>query len=337
MDLEIEMLDGLIRREIEKEGGVSSVGASVKRLSGQRQLIFDAVDRSSLPEIVIVDSESGLPELNKADSHQASPGWYKELLDAGVFVAACHRGGEQGGDEVFTAENHSVAAETMERDRSPAWNVEAFRWPAVSGTILDLQSERLSSLVDVMWSEDRGHRSVMFTSLASGQGRSTLAISLARYLAGQGRQTLLVDADVYHGGLAEKASLEFQLGWQDLMNGKLPVEEFMVASEASRLVLLCCAPGSKIGGEHLNCGSRICDILDEVSREFDSVVVDGGTVSELGTLFHDCQLSVDYTVVVGDGSEEGSVLQDAQHKLALLGLSQQIYAKNYSPGRSRVA
>lgn len=96
-------------------------------------------------------------------------------------------------------------------------SVEAFRSFAVNLGLLNFSTD--SEFLKF----DTNLKSIAITSAVSGEGKSTVALNLARAAASMGRRVLLVDADVRSKvRLTESLGLESEIGLKNLLNQNNP-------------------------------------------------------------------------------------------------------------------
>ncbi len=82
---------------------------------------------------------------------------------------------------------------------------------------------------------------LLVTSTLPEEGKSTLALSLARLAAFEGMRVLLIDADLRRPRLHEMVGLETRAGLADFLEGDMPLSEVLKRDPASEVFLL---PGS---------------------------------------------------------------------------------------------
>ncbi|GAB2537852.1 tyrosine-protein kinase domain-containing protein [Brachybacterium huguangmaarense] len=85
---------------------------------------------------------------------------------------------------------------------------------------------------------DNPPRSVVVTSSAPGEGKSTVAANLARVLARAGQRTLLIDADLRRPVEATQFGLDGSVGLSQLLAGGVQLSEVLQKDPKSRLMVL---------------------------------------------------------------------------------------------------
>jgi len=116
-------------------------------------------------------------------------------------------------------------------------------------------------------------RSLVLTSAAPSEGKSTIAAHLAIANADRGKKTLLVDADLRRPSLHTKFGLIPREGLSNVLTGELPWQDVVVAVEGRpNLSLLPAGPGSHRAADLI--GPRLSTLLDEFAKEYDLVILD---------------------------------------------------------------
>lgn len=120
---------------------------------------------------------------------------------------------------------------------------------------------------------DRRLRTLMVTSSAPAEGKSTIAAHLAIAHAEQNRKTLLIDGDLRRPSVHRKFDLANTVGLSDVLNGETPWRDVRVqAPEQASLDILMAGPPSRRAADLI--GLRLSDLLEEASREYDLVILD---------------------------------------------------------------
>ena len=116
-------------------------------------------------------------------------------------------------------------------------------------------------------------RSIVLTSAAPSEGKTTIAAHLAIANADRGRRTLLVDGDLRRPSLHAKFGLNPQVGFSNVLTGELHWQDVVVPVVGRpNLSLLPSGPGSHRAADLI--GPRLAPLLDEFAKEFDLVILD---------------------------------------------------------------
>jgi polysaccharide biosynthesis transport protein len=142
---------------------------------------------------------------------------------------------------------------------------------------------RLSRTVE-SWRGDDGHLSVLMTSPNAGEGKSTLALSLAMHAALAGKPTLLIDTDLRQSALFDR------LQWQvDADDGQLSdvltgdtrlddIETLTFQDPLTGLHVLGNASPPLDQPERLITGQYLADLMQVARQRFDLIVIDSAPV-----------------------------------------------------------
>jgi len=120
--------------------------------------------------------------------------------------------------------------------------------------------------------EDRLH-SIVLTSAAPGEGKSTLAAHLAMANADRGKRTLLVDGDLRRPSLHAKFGLTPNQGLANVLTGEMLWQDVVIpVEERPNLSLLPSGLGSHRAADLI--GPRLATLLDEFAKEYALVILD---------------------------------------------------------------
>ena len=163
-------------------------------------------------------------------------------------------------------------------------------------------SEAYHSLVtNLLYSTANGlPKSLLLTSAAEGQGKTTTAKALALDLARLGRSVLLIDADLRRPTLHRTIEDHSRLGLTALLAGQADVGSVVVAGPIPNLSYMTALPIPPEPSLLLG-GGRLPEILSQVKSRYDVVIVDGPPMLGLS----DAALlasHVDGTLIMADAS-----------------------------------
>jgi succinoglycan biosynthesis transport protein ExoP len=121
---------------------------------------------------------------------------------------------------------------------------------------------------------DRRLRMILVTSPSPAEGKSTCAAHLAIAHAEQGKKTLLVDCDLRRPSVHRKFGFNATAGLSNVLLDEVKWPQVLFKPEGiPDLDILPAGPPSRRASDLL--GSGIADLLNEVSQEYDLVIVDG--------------------------------------------------------------
>jgi succinoglycan biosynthesis transport protein ExoP len=134
--------------------------------------------------------------------------------------------------------------------------------------------ESIRSLRNAILLSDAGHRarSLLITSAAPGEGKSTMAAHLALAHTGQNRRTLLIDCDLRRPSLHRRFKLDGARGLTNVLLGECSWRDALVEG-GRQLSILPAGPPSARAGDLF--GHSLETILREAETDFDLVILDG--------------------------------------------------------------
>lgn len=137
----------------------------------------------------------------------------------------------------------------------------------------DTAAEEMRSLrTALMLTRATPPRVICVTSSLPGEGKTTLALSLARTAAGGGTRVALVDCDLRRPKVARLLGLAERPGLVDVLAGDVPLDDALHHVDGALSVL----PGRVLGGAapDLLAGPAMRGLLDALRKTVDLVVLD---------------------------------------------------------------
>jgi capsular exopolysaccharide synthesis family protein len=116
-------------------------------------------------------------------------------------------------------------------------------------------------------------KTLLVTSAMPDEGKSSIAISLARLLAAKGRHVALVDADLRYPSIHQTLGLKRSPGLAELVAGSEPFKRVLQIDSASGATVIAAGEAKTPPLEVLQ-SPAIAQTLTELSEEFDSVIID---------------------------------------------------------------
>ena len=119
-------------------------------------------------------------------------------------------------------------------------------------------------------------RSIMVTSPAPSEGKSTTILNLAHVFQEFGRRVLVVEADIRRPSLSSPLGLTNKPGLVDFLNGTATFEQVCRPLPSGVIVI----PGQVARGDaaSLLASSRFRELLDVASHQFDVILIDSAPV-----------------------------------------------------------
>jgi capsular exopolysaccharide synthesis family protein len=118
---------------------------------------------------------------------------------------------------------------------------------------------------------------LLFTSASPAEGKTTIAINLARLLARSGLRVVLVDADGQGGGMSRLLGDKDQPGLLDYLRGETLAKSVVYPTEFENLLLV---PGGTHNeqSEGLYLRPKLGDLVQELRQSADFVILDGAPI-----------------------------------------------------------
>jgi Mrp family chromosome partitioning ATPase len=162
----------------------------------------------------------------------------------------------------------------------PMLQVEHFAWPKVCGKLETAASAELDRILETLTAAQlRGQKVFALAGCRSGEGATSLLLATARRLATQGMKAALIEADWSQPQLARRLGLLPQYGWEDVLLGRLPLEEVLIESIAERLVILPVREPFRASDMPAEAASRLAETWNSLRHHFDIVLVDPGPLA----------------------------------------------------------
>lgn len=125
----------------------------------------------------------------------------------------------------------------------------------------------------LLGSFDRQYRSLLVTSAAPGEGKTTTAANLATAHAEQGKRTLLIDGDLRRPSVHRNFNLPSVVGLSNVLLGEIGWRDALIKVEGlEQLHILPAGPPSRRASDLI--GRGLAELLEEASSDYDLVVLD---------------------------------------------------------------
>jgi Mrp family chromosome partitioning ATPase len=156
----------------------------------------------------------------------------------------------------------------------PAWEVDRLTWPEACDQLA--RGDAFGPLAKtVLETARRGKKVIAITGVGRGEGRTTLALCLARRVAKEGIDVALLDADFERPHLGRRVGIDMENGWDDVLTDGQPLSEAAVSSLEDNLTIL---PLGRRAAALVS--AHTAAALRQASAAFEVVLVDMGPVNE---------------------------------------------------------
>lgn len=209
-----------------------------------------------------------------------------------------------------------------------AWDVEDFRWPEITNQMIVSGGNALNRLHESLADIIRPQKSrIIVGGVGRGEGTTSIAISLARWIAARGKKVLLVDGDLTKTDLSRQAGMAKDISWLNSVSHSLPNAELTVRSQKSNLCIMPLASVESRSQWPRFIYDELGKIIDQAQGDFDLIITDVGPVEQMMAELSRPSGIADATVLVHDGVQSGT-LKTAQNRIKMFGLSNLIIAQN---------
>jgi capsular exopolysaccharide synthesis family protein len=123
-------------------------------------------------------------------------------------------------------------------------------------------------------------KSIAVGSPSPEDGKSTVAINLAKAAASLGQRVLLVDTNFQNPTLHQLFGSANKGGLSDVLAGKINLNQAIEAAKSSDNISVLSAGQSLAGGTKLLASAQMKDLAEQLQRDFDFVVYDTSSFEE---------------------------------------------------------
>ncbi len=160
---------------------------------------------------------------------------------------------------------------------------------------------------------------LLVTSAQAGEGKSTIAVNLARALAQSGRSVILVDADLRAPVLHRVFNLPNSKGLSTVLQRKTTLDEAIQHSKIPRVFVLTSGPLTASPGELLG-SSEVKSLMQQLANLFGVVVLDSPPFLPVTDAAALAPIVDGVLLVIARGQSRREVVQEASDQIANLGV-----------------
>lgn len=161
-------------------------------------------------------------------------------------------------------------------------------------------------------------KSIVFTSSLSGEGRSTVIANLAVAMAITGKRVVIMDCDFRKPTIHKQFSVSNSMGLTNILLQDRKIEESIITTDVPNLYILTSGPILSNPSELLE-SKNMKDILNEVTRNFDIVLIDTPPILPIADAQIMSALSQGTIIVSSYGKTEKNELVNAKENIEKVG------------------
>ncbi len=214
---------------------------------------------------------------------------------------------------------------------SPDWEVDRLLWPPICTELIEAQSRYFQHVgAKLLAATEESDHVIMISGSRRGEGRSTLAMCLARCAADAGINVALVDADLHNAQLGTRLGMETPCSWLEVVAAHGSLQEAAVRSIEDHLTLF---PLTGMESVDMQPGDgRLIMFVRRISAHYPLVIIDTGPLGrdERHLFESDAACPIDTAIVVRDlrSTQEQRALATAE-RLQLGGIQAVGIAENF--------
>ena len=181
----------------------------------------------------------------------------------------------------------------------------------------------------------RDIKTIVLTSCLANEGKSTIALGLAKGLAENDEKVLFVDADLRKSVLANRLKTEGTLvGLSQILSGQVKADDAIYPTDSEGLDLVFAGPFPPNPAELLT-GKEFKDFISAMRERYDHIIIDAaplGLVIDAATIAEVCDGSI---LVLNRGQIKARVAQNVKKQLERSGCPILGAVMNQTTRRSR--
>jgi capsular exopolysaccharide synthesis family protein len=139
------------------------------------------------------------------------------------------------------------------------------------------ESIRIMNADLALMSPGQSSRTVLITSAVPAEGKTTIAVSLARLVAARGRKVLIIDCDLRHPSLHRSFGATLSPGLVELLSGTASMETALRQDRKSSAHVIPAGKRTQTAAELLG-SERMKALLSELAGFYDMIILDSAPV-----------------------------------------------------------
>lgn len=124
---------------------------------------------------------------------------------------------------------------------------------------------------------DKKIKSVLITSANPNDGKTTIAVNLAKTWAKRGYKTLVVEGDFRHPSVGKGMNLDSNVGMMNVLSGKITLEEAIIRDQDIGLDMFLTGPLPPNPTQVVS-SDRMKEVIKRLEDQYDQIVIDSPPV-----------------------------------------------------------
>lgn len=199
----------------------------------------------------------------------------------------------------------------LEKNEAPEKRLRLVRFAPFTGFTSSLKLVR-NSLI----SGSSGRvRTIGFTSVLPGEGKTTVAANMAALLSSSGKRVLLIDVDLHQATVSKFLTPNAKFGVLDVLAGKQSLKDAIVKARENHPDILPQNARSDMYSYEVFCSKAMQNLLNEAKKLYDYVIID---MPPLGPVVDGLEMSAQFdgVVVIAEwGKTPVAVVEEASQAL----------------------
>jgi Mrp family chromosome partitioning ATPase len=190
-------------------------------------------------------------------------------------------------------------AALLAEESAAFWEVDRYLYPTITDRLLSRYEYFAHAGDKLKQAAQAGLKVLGITGVGRDEGRSTLAICLARAAARSGLKVVLIDCDFQRPRLAQHIGLDVATGWESVALDAVALAEVAIRSLEDGVTLLPLLDEAKTNTLSLT-DDRVAKILAQARQNNDVVILDIGPLDAAAAHHASAATPLDAAIVVWD-------------------------------------
>ena len=276
-------------------------------------------------------STASFAEESVAEESAATP---EPTYSEQITAQTAEQVGKTASEQPETAQTEQTSAEAAEENATtfqPVWEVDRFAWPKMCDLLLEDEVAQIQTAGDrLKTAVEDGLKVMGICSARRGEGRTTLALTLAKAAANAGLNVAVIDADFTNRALGQELGVEVPSSWEEVAFDGLELQEAGIVSLTDKLTIFPLTTGEERAISYND--KQVQTFIAEAGSHYDLLLLDMQPVTDADAMIVDNARNcpIDAAIVVQDlTTTSADQVTEVVRKLQLSGISAVGIAENH--------